>query len=74
GNLTIKDEQLSFLIRMYVHFSVLNYKKNQSNVNWVSESLREEYKKWRNICLQEIKDYEKEFCKEESLKSEIEVE
>ena len=74
GNLTIKDKQLSFLIRMYVHFNVLNYKRNEAHVSWGGGSSSEEYKKWRNICLQEIKDYEKEFCKDKSLKSEIEVE
>ena len=74
GNLTIKDKQLSFLIRMYVHFNVLNYKRNQALVSWGGGSSSEEYKKWRNICLQEIEEYEKEFCKDESLKSEIEIE
>jgi len=80
GNLTIKDEQLSFLIRMYVHFSVLNSKMNE----WKETTLREpefirdaifkDMNGWLNICLQEIEDYEKKFCKNESLKSEIEVE
>lgn len=80
GNLTIKDEQLSFLIRMYVHFSVLNSKMNE----WKETTLREpefikdaifkDINEWLNICLQEIEGYEKEFCKDKSLKFEIEVE
>ena len=76
GNLTIKDKQLSFLISMYVHFNILNYKRNQWHVNWgsVNATAYNEYLKWGNACLQEIKDYEKEFCKDKSIKSEIEVE
>lgn len=76
GNLTIKDKQLSFLIRMYVHFNVLNYKRNQWHVNWLDASGRplDDYKKWESICLREMEEYEKEFFKDKSLKSEIEVE
>ncbi|MBA7524906.1 hypothetical protein ES705_17051 [subsurface metagenome] len=74
GNLTIKDKQLSFLVRIYVHFNVLNYKRNRSLASIGGGSSFEEYNKWRNICLKEIKDYEIEFCKGKSLKSEIEVE
>jgi len=76
GNLTIKDKQLSFLIKMYVHFKVLNYKRNQWHVNWGDASGRplNDYKKWQSICLREMEEYEKEFFKEKSLKSEIEAE
>lgn len=79
GDLTIKDEQLSFLIRMYVHFSVLNSRMNelrkaQSKPEFVRDAISKDVNEWWNICLQEIKDYEKEFCINKSLKSEIEVE
>jgi len=78
GNLTIKDKQLSSLIKMYIDFSVCNNKIKY----WVGTTLdeiMEQYEfsdviKWRDICRQAIKDYEKEFCKNKSLKSEIEVE
>jgi hypothetical protein len=73
GNLTIKDTQLSFLIIMYIHFKDLNYKINEYILNRGSVSY-DEYKKRMDACLQEIKDYEKEFCKNESLKSEIKIE
>jgi len=79
GDLTIKDEKLSFLIRMYVHFSVLNSRMNelrkaQSKPEFVRDAISKDVNEWWNICLQEIEDYEKEFCKDKSLKSEIEVE
>ena len=76
GNLTIKDKQLSFLIRMYVHFNVLNYKRNQWHANWLdaSGSPLADYQKWKSFCLREMEEYEKEFFKGKSLKSEIEAE
>ncbi len=78
GNLTIKDKQLSSLIKMYIDFGVCNNKIKY----WVGTTLdeiMEQYEfsdviKWRDICRQVIKDYEIEFCKDKSLKSEIEVE
>jgi len=79
GNLTIKDKQLSFLIRMYVNFSVLNSRMNelrkaQSVPSFVRDAISEDVSEWWNICSREIEEYEKEFCKDKSLKSEIEVE
>ena len=79
GNLTIKDEQLSFLIRMYVHFSVLNSKMNElketlSEPKFIRDAIFKDINEWLNICSREIEDYEEKFCKDKSLKSEIEVE
>jgi len=76
GNLTIKDKQLSSLVRMYIDFSVCNNKIK----TWVGATpdmeqyFWEEVQKWRIICRHDIERYEKEFCKDKSLKSEIEVE
>ena len=78
GNLTIKDKQLSSLIKMYIDFSVCNNKIKY----WVGTTWNREMEKyvfsdvteWRDICRQAIKDYEEEFCKDKSLKSEIEIE
>jgi len=78
GNLTIKDKQLSSLIKMYIDFSVCNNKiKYWVGTTWDREMEKyviSDVTEWRDICRQEIKDYEKEFCKDKSLKSEIEVE
>jgi len=79
GNLTIKDEQLSFLIRMYVHFSVLNSRMNelrkaQSDPGFVRDAISKDVNEWWDICSREIEEYEEKFCKDKSLKSEIEVE
>ena len=78
GNLTIKDKQLSSLVKMYIDFCVCN-NKIKTWVGTTLDQIMEQYefsdvRKWRDICRQTIKDYEKEFCKDESLKSEIEVE
>ena len=78
GNLTIKDKQLSSLIKMYIDFSICNNKIK----NWVGTTrdrdtekyIFSDVREWRGICRQAIKDYEEEFCKDKSLKSEIEVE
>ena len=76
GDLTIKDKRLSSLVRMYIDFSVCNNKIK----TWVGATpdmeqyFWEEVQKWRKNCRLDIEDYEKEFCKDESLKSEIEVE
>ena len=83
GNLTIKDAQLSFLIIMYAHFKDLNYKINEYMLNrgrlldfvpFGSSLSLDEYKKRMGACLQEIKEYEEKFCKNKSLKFEIESE
>jgi len=79
GNLTIKDEQLSFLIRMYVNFSVLNSRMNelrkaQPKPEFVRDAISKDVNEWWNICIREIEEYEEKFCKDKSLKSEIEVE
>lgn len=76
GNLTIKDKQLASLIRMYSYFKILKNMKNESGGIWrnATGKLFEDYKKQRNICLQEIKEYEEIFCKDKSLKSEIKIE
>jgi len=78
GNLTIKDKQLSSLIKMYIDFSVCNNKiKYWVGTTWDREMEKyviSDVTEWRDICRQAIKDYEKEFCKNKSLKSEIEVE
>jgi len=79
GNLTIKDEQLSFLIRMYVNFSVLNSRMNelikaQSKPEFVRDAISKDVNEWWNICIREIEEYEEKFCKDKSLKSEIEIE
>lgn len=76
GNLTIKDMQLSSLVRMYIDFSVCNNKIK----TWVGATpdmeqyFFEDAQKWRFICKRTIEKYEEEFCKDKSLKSEIEVE
>ena len=79
GNLTIKDEQLSFLIRMYVHFSILNSRMNelrkaQPKPEFVRNAISKDVNEWWNICIREIEEYEEKFCKDKSLKSEIEIE
>lgn len=83
GNLTIKDTRLSFLIIMYIHFKDLNYKINEYMLNrgrlldfvpFGSTLSLDEYKKRMGACLQEIKEYEEKFCKNKSLKFEIESE
>jgi hypothetical protein len=79
GNLTIKDKQLNFLIRMYAHFSIFNdriseYIEAQSKPDFIRNGIYESIHGWRDICFLDIEGYEKEFCKDESLKSEIEVE
>ena len=63
---------------MYIDFSVCNNKiKYWVGTTWDREMEKyviSDVTEWRDICRQEIKDYEKEFCKDKSLKSEIEVE
>ena len=76
GNLTIKERQLSSLNRMYIDFSICNNKIK----TWVGATpdmeqyFWEEVQKWRKICRLDIEEYEKEFCKDKSLKSEIKIE
>ena len=63
---------------MYIDFSVCNNKiKYWVGTTWdrsMEKYVISDVTEWRDICRQEIKDYEKEFCKDKSLKSEIEVE
>ena len=76
GNLTIKDKRLSSLITMYIYFNICNNKIN----TWVgaTPSMEQMFfgdaEKWRFICKQAIEEYEEKFCKDKSLKSEIEIE
>jgi len=48
--------------------------------SWVEATLdNEQYfwseaQKWRNICRLDIERYEKEFCKDESIRSETKIE
>ena len=76
GNLTIKDKQLSSLIRMYIDFSICNNKMK----SWVGATpdmeqyFWSEAQKWRKICRLDIEGYEKEFCKDKSIRSEIKIE
>jgi len=75
GNLTIKDKQFSSLVKMYIDFSICNNKiknwvgttRDRDTEKYVFSDVRE----WRGICRQAIKDYEEEFCKDKSLRSEI---
>ena len=79
SNLTIKDEQLSYLIKMYGHFRIYNFKVNEIIKSaayspwWMKEFKSKDLQDWEDICMQEIQEYEKEFCKNKSLKSEIGV-
>ena len=80
SDLTIKDEQLAYLIKMYGHFRMYNFKVNRSREVeayspwWMKDIRSKQIRDWEDMCMQEIKDYEEEFCKDESLKSEIEIE
>jgi len=81
SDLTIKDEQLAYLIRMYGHFRIFNFKMNKFSeaqnsgaLKWVIDNISKEVRDWEDICVQEIEEYEEKFCKDKSLKSEIEVE
>lgn len=80
SDLTIKDEQLAYLIKMYGHFRMYNFKVNRSREVeayspwWMKDIRSKQIRDWEDMCMQEIKDYEEEFCKDKSLKSEIEVE
>jgi len=79
SDLTIKDEQLAYLIKMYGYFRIFNLKMNKldkasGEYKWVIDNMSKDLRNWRDICMQEIKDYEKKFCKEKSLESEIGVE
>jgi len=75
GNLTIKDKQLSSLVRMYIDFSICNNKIK----TWVvatpdiEQYFWEEVQKWRKFCMLDIEVYEKEFCKDKSIRSEIKI-
>ena len=77
GNLTIKDKQLSSLVRMYIDFFICNNKIK----TWVGATTPDieqyfwsESQKWRGICKGVIEKYEIEFCKDKSIRSEIEIE
>ena len=80
SDLTIKDEQLAYLIKMYGHFRMYNFKVNKLieaeaySSWWMKDLMSKDTRNWRDICMQDIEGYEKEFCKDESLKSEIVVE
>ena len=80
SDLTIKDEQLVYLIKMYGHFRMYNIKSNtrrEASADspwWMKDIMSKQVRDWRDICMQDIEVYEKEFCKDKSLKSEIEVE
>ena len=76
GNLTIKDKQLSSLVKMYIDFNICNNKIK----TWVGATpdmeqyFWEEVQKWRKFCRLDIEEYEKEFCKDKSIRSEIKIE
>lgn len=80
SGLTIKDKQLTYLIKMYGHFRMYNFKVNKLREAeaysswWMKDFMSKDIRDWRDICMQEIEVYEKEFCKDKSLKSEIEIE
>ena len=81
GDLTIKDEQLAYLIKMYGRFRIFNFKMNKLDkaqnsgaLTWVIDNMSKDLRDWEDICVQEIEEYEEKFCKDKSLKSEIEVE
>ncbi len=79
GDLTIKHEQLACLLKMYGHFRMYNLKVNTfreasaSCPSWMKDIMSKQIRDWQDICMQDIEVYEKEFCKDESLKSEIGV-
>lgn len=80
SDLIIKDKQLTYLIKMYGHFRMYNLKVNTfreasaSCPSWMKDIMSKQIRDWRDICMQDIEVYEKEFCKDKSLKSEIGVE
>ena len=80
SDLTIKDKQLTYLIKMYGHFRMYNFKLNERREAaaysswWMKDIMSKQIRDWRDICMQDIEVYEKEFCKDKSLKSEIEIE
>ncbi len=81
GDLTIKDEQLAYIIRMYGYFRIFNLKMNKLDKaqnsgarTWVIDSMSKDLRDWEDICVQKIEEYEEEFCKGRSLISVIEVE
>ena len=80
SDLTIKDEQLTYLIKMYGYFRMYNLKvstrreASASCPSWLTDIMSKQIRDWQDICMQEIEVYEKEFCKDKSLKSEIGVE
>jgi len=80
SDLTIKDEQLSYLIKMYGNFRMYNLKvstrreASTSCPSWLTDIMSKQIRDWQDICMQDIEVYEKEFCKDKSLKSEIGVE
>ena len=65
---------------MYGHFRMYNSKSNtrrEASANspwWMKDIMSKQVRDWRDICMQDIEVYEKEFCKDKSLKSEIGVE
>ena len=65
---------------MYGYFRMYNLKvktrreASASCPSWLKEFMSKQTRDWRDICMQEIEVYEKEFCKDKSLKSEIEFE
>jgi len=81
SDFTIKDEQLAYLIKMYGHFRIFNFElndlrraQNSAAPTWLTKYMSNDVRNWKDICMQEIEEYEKEFCINKSLKSEIEVE
>ncbi len=81
GDLTIKHEQLACLLKMYGHFRIYNFKRNEWDeatnlglATWYTDILPKGVRNWEDICMQDIEGYEEEFCKDKSLKSEIEIE
>jgi len=81
SDLSIKDVQLAYLIKMYGHFRIFNLKmnkfieaQNSGAKTWVIDNISKDLRDWADICVQEIEEYEEEFCKDKSLKSEIGVE
>lgn len=81
SDLTIKYEQLAYLIRMYGHFRIFNLKmnklikaQNSATLTWVIDNMSKDLRDWQDFCMQEIEEYEKEFCKGKSILSKIEIE
>ena len=60
---------------MYIDFNICNNKIK----TWVGATpdmeqyFWEEVQKWRKFCKLDIEEYEKEFCKDKSIRSEIKI-